>query len=840
MTRPPEDDPRETPPAHVTRLAAVAAVPRRHRPADALVAHIVDEALADLLAGDGPIRGVVVGPSGSGKSATLRGLRAVLRSRGVSVTAGPRPHSAHAVVIDDADGLDADEARALLDLAADQTTAIVIAHRPGPAPHVQLLAAELEKSRPPVLLGEVDDAAVTAAADIHRACAEGIVRLTDGVTWLALIAADAHHETECAGPADHHSLSRRLRAHIAHRLDSLDGDVRSAIEALCVFAPAEISRLDPPRISWDEAIAAGYAAGLLTQNGRPPVAVRDAVRTLLPPHRLTELVARAMVEAEAGHERWGGPASDSLGARLAARGDRERLTEPTRAIALYREAVAAGADPVPLAGRYGVAAMNAGDVEGAAACFDDILSHPDHPALADAVDATHAIWAARGSLQATAGALLPPASPVSAARTALAQLGVGERPEPAGRTAARPRDTLSIASAALASAVRDSLGHDTERAVDDLVHASELYSLTHSDFPLVEPPAVVAALAALGSGRPAVASAVLDAAIQAGQAGPWARRRLLLWRAWTHIHGAQPDDARSILDRLAAEGGAATPRDRLIAAACETALARRYANTATLMGVFRDASQHLLRQRFDLYLHPLLGELMLAAARVGAASAHRHMREAQATLDRLGNPPLWTPLLHWSGVQHGILTNRPELLVPHARALLAAAPHSGFAAQLAEAGRIWTEVLAGRVDTMAVEAAAHALARDGMAWDGARLAAHGAARSSDRPSYTQLLACARELHPRQLLQPEADRPEPFGETGDGTLLSAREVEVARLVLQGRTYVEIGQTLFISPRTAEHHIARIRRRLDATSRSDLLTKLHHALGAQPPSDKEGVA
>ena len=48
--------------------------------------------------------------------------------------------------------------------------------------------------------------------------------------------------------------------------------------------------------------------------------------------------------------------------------------------------------------------------------------------------------------------------------------------------------------------------------------------------------------------------------------------------------------------------------------------------------------------------------------------------------------------------------------------------------------------------------------------------------------------------------------------------------MARLVLQGKTYAEIGETIFISPRTAEHHIAHIRRRLGATSRSDLIAKL----------------
>ena len=56
------------------------------------------------------------------------------------------------------------------------------------------------------------------------------------------------------------------------------------------------------------------------------------------------------------------------------------------------------------------------------------------------------------------------------------------------------------------------------------------------------------------------------------------------------------------------------------------------------------------------------------------------------------------------------------------------------------------------------------------------------------------------------------------------LLSERELDVARLVVEGKTYAEIGAAIFISPRTAEHHIANIRRRLDATSRSDMIAKL----------------
>ena len=62
-------------------------------------------------------------------------------------------------------------------------------------------------------------------------------------------------------------------------------------------------------------------------------------------------------------------------------------------------------------------------------------------------------------------------------------------------------------------------------------------------------------------------------------------------------------------------------------------------------------------------------------------------------------------------------------------------------------------------------------------------------------------------------------------------LSAREQEIARQVLTGLTYKEIGAQLFISAKTVEHHMARIRRRLGATSRRELFGQLQVMLKAE---------
>jgi DNA-binding CsgD family transcriptional regulator len=58
----------------------------------------------------------------------------------------------------------------------------------------------------------------------------------------------------------------------------------------------------------------------------------------------------------------------------------------------------------------------------------------------------------------------------------------------------------------------------------------------------------------------------------------------------------------------------------------------------------------------------------------------------------------------------------------------------------------------------------------------------------------------------------------------GATLTERESDVARLLVTGLTYRDIGSRLFISAKTVEHHVARIRRRLGAQSRAEMLSML----------------
>jgi DNA-binding CsgD family transcriptional regulator len=329
------------------------------------------------------------------------------------------------------------------------------------------------------------------------------------------------------------------------------------------------------------------------------------------------------------------------------------------------------------------------------------------------------------------------------------------------------------------------------------------------------------------TGELEVAGSVLDAAIVGEQGGNAARRRLVLLQAWSAMLAEQPERARGLIALAVDRGSSLPPRDQLLWHSLEVGLARRSDDAAALLHAWQRARESLLHVPVDLFSLLPLGELIVAAARLrDSVWLETHLAEAWSLLEKLGDPPVWSVMLRWSAVQAGILLDRPADLAPHAAALVRASGNSRLAAVLSAAGREWITVLAGEVDVLAVELAAKGLASAGLPWDGSRLAGHAAARAVDRRDMSKLLSVARDLHPRPRVPRQHDQ-RPAGR--DATGLSQREKEVARLVLEGMTYREIGDAIFVSPRTAEHHIAQIRRRLGAANRSDLLAKLRTALG-----------
>jgi DNA-binding CsgD family transcriptional regulator len=218
----------------------------------------------------------------------------------------------------------------------------------------------------------------------------------------------------------------------------------------------------------------------------------------------------------------------------------------------------------------------------------------------------------------------------------------------------------------------------------------------------------------------------------------------------------------------------------------------------------------------------------------------RHtLDQAFTLLDSLGNPALWSVPLHWAGVHAGILANSPESVAPHGQALSGA--DGALARALSGAGRTWLRVLADQVDADEVSAAARALSHVGLTSDATRLAGQAALQTPDGRVSGAMLQLARDLKlsagaaemPSETTdaEPVTGGPSVARQPPAGSPLSDREREVAELLLLGMPYRDIGAQLFISAKTVEHHVARIRRRLGAGSRSEMLSMLRAMLTPQ---------
>lgn len=804
----------------------------------------------------------VSGPGGSGKSALLDHLGARYRAAGLRVhrelptRAGP---GRAAVLIDDAHQLGAPVLSQLAGLLDRSELDLVVAYRLWPQrPELRRLARALEERHSPIVLGPFSRQEIAAHADaaagvpVPASIVEAIRDLTGGLPWLVQRVLSAVAGNRLAPDA---LASPELVDQLGNELDGLDADLHELLLALALGF--DLSGALPPSLeraaSIDDLVEHARSAGLLLADETVPPLLRDAVLRTTPAHHVRAL-QRTLVQTYVAEGRELDPIAPRLAraglrdpriaAALVRAADHALTTDPEAASRLYADAVSAGAGETETAARRAQAAWATGNSDTAGRILEDVLTDEAAPDVTRGVDTAGALWAQRGMLARGAEGyrwLGPGRVGASAPLAVVAMIGSGD-PDGAAAMAAVPIPTRSpalpqVAATLMAQGVLATVQGTGAAALPALVRASDLMTASGQTVPLPELPGVLAALVALHGGELGVAESVLGAALAGGQGGPRARPRLQLLRAWALMQSDRADRAHAAVAEATAAPGGVSARDELLLRALDVGLARRTDDVPALVRNWQRVRESVLHLPVDLYSLLPLGELVVVAARLrDSGRLESQLEEAWGLLDRLGNPPLWSVPLHWSAVQAAILAERPGDIAPHAAALVRAAERSRPAAALATAGRAWMSVLSGAFDAGAVEKAARGLATVGLTWDGSRLAGHAAVHAEERRDMARLLACARDLHAGPGAGPSAAPESPPGgprTRGEGrpdTALSAREREVARLVLDGKNYREIGEAIFISPRTVEHHIARIRHRLDATTRSDLLAQLRIALEA----------
>lgn len=603
-------------------------------------------------------------------------------------------------------------------------------------------------------------------------------------------------------------------------------------------------------------------AGWQLARGGPVLALMQPLLAFMPQ---TGPEGGSEVAPEAGH-RAGEPAlglvpgaeESGLGEAFLAAGDEALRADPALAARLFAAASRAGRQATA---RHALASALAGDLDLATQLADQVLAGGPADQRHAAACVAAATLAHRNQL-ARAVEMYRWATPrLAAGFGAVGLVGIGQldaaehlldaAPDEPGDPSAGPPTLLSTAAYGMARGVCDSVSGSPVAALSVLVQAGQLLEPSGSAVLLPDSPAALAALVAVHCAELGTAQAVLERAVRTGVGGPLFVRRHRLILAWTlmvqgRLAAAAGEAARAGVPTGPAAASTPDPglpaphgRDLVFAAALRIGLARRTSDLVGLRAAWPQAGQALIGQPIDLFTLLPLGEITIAAARLGEQrQVHPAMQAADELLDRLGEPALWTAPLHWARLHAAILTDDREAGARHVAVLRRHEDHSSYGAALAAAGQCWLDMLSEHIEPDAVEAAARALAELGLTWDGARLTGQAAIRTPDRKAMTVLLDCARSL---QALQPPDGDAEPArrGNRPAGTarpVLSDREQEVAALVLAGLTYKQVADRLYLSAKTVEHHMARIRQRLGCTDRRDLLARLRTLIGT--PAETTG--
>jgi DNA-binding CsgD family transcriptional regulator len=801
---------------------------------------------------------VVIAPGGHGKTTLLAELEHTYRAAGLTVL-GPREAGAEPIgpdavlIVDDAHQLapaQLDELNAVVD---EQLPRAVIACRPWPRPaELTGLIERLTRRRGPLLLSPFDQRQTAAALGRGPASAlvERVHRLTGGVPgFVERVAAALDPAGKVADP----DIPAAALTAFGYDFDRLEPEILRFLFAELAGVGqhadliAELLSRDADGVA--AIVEAAKASGLLAADGTLLPIAAAALATLNPAEGALAVRARL---AQLQLARGGSvlalvrplPRSGVGGAGMAAAYEAAAVeavsTEPALAAELFGAAASSGAPLASVAVRWATAAALAGDLPAALRLTDQVIAAPPTPDQAEGASIAATALVHLGQLGSAAELYRWSGAGPAMAFAAISMLGTGALDEATELFASAGNDgpptLLASAASLMAKGVLESVTGSPRAALATLVRAAALLEPAGKSVLLPDSPAALAALVALHCGELSIAESVLDRAVAANVGGALMLARHRLLQGWICMMRGAFAAAQEFLAMANKAASAYQPRDWLYAVGIEVGLARRSSDLAALRRIWSQAGDAVMRHPIDLYTFLPLGEFTIAAARLRDQDRLApHVQEATLLAEQLRQPPLWTTAVHWSGLHAAIIGEEPGAAEQHVHALAEGAGHSRYGAVLYSAARSWLAVVTGNVHPATVESAARQLDEVGLSWDGARLAGQAAIRTADRKAMVRLLECARLLQGKSQVKPSSAKATAAKEnTGSSSAaaaeviaagkLSEREWEVADLVLAGLTYKQIGDRLFISAKTVEHHVARMRQRLAATSRSDLLAQL----------------
>jgi DNA-binding CsgD family transcriptional regulator len=782
-----------------------------------------------------------------------------------------------ALVVEDAQWLDQASLRIVVGVAeraGDRGLRIVVTHRPvtGDA-DLAALDAVLGRSQLLVSLGPLDEPEVaeTCAILLGSAVEERLVDVvhehTQGMADLVEVLVTAW---AASGVIDKGRLAappldppQALVAALRPRVDELSHPTRTVLEALSAGADLDDELLsataDIAPDDLGDAIDDLGAAGLLVGAGDVVPLVAAVVTALTPVadrRRFHARLAAALRQRGAPATQTGehlaaaGAQGADAAAAYAAAGDATLVEAPELATEWYDRAIAAGASAAGLAARRAEAAALIGDAATALRLADGVMAAGGGADRRRALAVVAALLPARGLWHRSAsvydelagtvapadGSTAAEAHPGRAAWPLLAALGTiatggpvpglpDGAPSSSGTVAADdPASGLEVEALRLTrDALVASVAPDGGGSLATVLEAAELLESAHSTLVLPTSPHAVGATIALALSELSTAEHLLTRAREHDVGGPPLATHHRLNLGWVAMRSGRWAAAQQAVDEVASETLA--PREVLTAAAIEAGLARRAGDLSRLGDAWNRAEGVLLRHPADLFSLELVGELAITASRLGLWDRMApKARELGDVVRSLGEPPLWLLPLRWTGLQVALAVDDRDAVVRRAAEVEATKPVHPRLGALAEAARTWVAILGGTAEPGQVAAAAAGLSDLGLTWEASRLTGQAAIRSSDPAVTRSLLEQARDL---KAALPASDTSEA---AVTASVLSEREQMVAQYIVDGLTHKEIGAQLYISPKTVEHHVAKIRQKLGASTRAEMLAALRSQLAS----------
>ena len=784
---------------------------------------------------------VIIGVDGSGRTHRLSALAAAdsrdavwVGASDVEATLASAASGDALVVVDDADLLGADELAALT-AAARAGVPMMISRRP------TLDRAELAELDGALIAagGRVEALQPLAPPDVallvrkvvgttpDQSQIEWILAESCGLPAIAAalgtgLPASPSVAARAAESVLHdHQISAALTARTQQRLSRAGPDATSVGRVLSLrldLPDAVISAaagVDPGALP--DAVRSLRDVGLLTSDGdRMVPAVARAVQAELSAaeqRRVRTEVAQALLDsgaeplAAATQLRTARVRSPAAAEAFQAAGEQVRFSDPDAALVWFDDAIDAGADGTMVAAsRAEAAALSGQPVDSESAVSPD-----DTTRLALVAGA---VEAHQGRTRRAVETLVPAGS-VGQVLAVPLLIALG-RVDEARKRAEQLEQRVPVALQRLAEA--SIAASDPHGAVPLFIEAAEAIERAAPEVVLPDTPHALGAVVAVAAGDVNTAERLLSAALEAKVGGPVGEDRHRLLRGWAHMRAGRYDIAQAELRRT--EGRQLTGRERLVRAAISAGIARRSGDVAAMRAAWEHAEPALVRNAVDLFALECVEELVVAATRSGKPQrAEPVLREMDAVVRRLGSPPAWAGALGWLHLQRAVACDDLDAVQAAADRLAGVAGTSTRGNAQVQAARCWADVMAGTVDQPAVLAAADGLDTAELPWEASRLAGQAAIRTADPDDARLLLERARTFAHRS--------GEPATDSAPGELTD-RETEVARLVLAGRTHKEIGGQLFLSPKTVEHHVARVRSKLGARTRAELMAALREII------------